>query len=63
MRAVLDWSHGLLSEDERQFFRALGIFTAGFTVEAVTAVAMDAARTGIDAIDRLADLVEPFWDL
>src|SRR6266849_5565948 len=57
MRAVLDWSHGLLSEDAQPFFRALGIFAGGFTVEAAAAVAMDAATTGIDAIDRLADLV------
>jgi predicted ATPase len=57
MRAVVDWSYGLLSEDEQLFFRALGIFAGGFTVEAVAAVAMDAAKTRIDAIDRLADLV------
>src|SRR6266481_3025954 len=57
MRAVVDWSYGLLSEDEQRFFRALGIFAGGFTVEAAAAVAMDAATTGIDAIDRLADLV------
>jgi len=57
MRAVLDWSHGLLSEDEQLFFRALGIFAGGFTVEAATAVTRDAAKTRIDAIDRLADLV------
>jgi predicted ATPase/DNA-binding winged helix-turn-helix (wHTH) protein len=57
MRAVVDWSYGLLSEDEQPFFRALGIFAGGFTVEAVTAVAMAAARTRIETIDRLADLV------
>jgi predicted ATPase/DNA-binding winged helix-turn-helix (wHTH) protein len=57
MRAVLDWSHGLLSEDEQRFFRNLGIFAGGFTVEAAAAVAGDAAKTRIDAIDRLADLV------
>jgi predicted ATPase len=57
MRAVLDWSHGLLSDDEQRFFRALGIFTGGFSVEASAAVAMGAASTRIDAIDRLADLV------
>jgi predicted ATPase len=57
MRAVVDWSYGLLSEDEQRFFRALGIFAGGFTVEAAVAVAMDAATTGVDAIDRLADLV------
>ncbi|MBT1514069.1 MULTISPECIES: winged helix-turn-helix domain-containing protein [unclassified Bradyrhizobium] len=57
MRAVVDWSYGMLSEDEQRFFRALGIFAGGFTVEAAVAVAMDAATTGVDAIDRLADLV------
>jgi len=57
MRAVLDWSYGLLSEDEQRFFRTLGIFAGGFTVEAAAAVSMDAANTRVDAIDRLADLV------
>jgi predicted ATPase/DNA-binding winged helix-turn-helix (wHTH) protein len=57
MRAVADWSYGLLSEDEQLFFRALGIFAGGFTVESAAAVAMEAAESGIDAIDRLADLV------
>ena len=57
MRAVVDWSYGLLSEDEQLFFRALGIFAGGFTVEAAAAVAMDAANTRTVAIDRLADLV------
>jgi predicted ATPase/DNA-binding winged helix-turn-helix (wHTH) protein len=56
MRAVLDWSHGLLSEIEQRFFQALGIFTGGFTVEAAAAVAMDSASTRVDAMDRLADL-------
>ena len=45
MRAVIDWSYGLLSEDEQRFFRALGIFAGGFTVEAAAAVATDAAKT------------------
>ena len=57
MRAVVDWSYGLLSQDEQRFFRALGIFAGGFNVEAAAAVAMDAATTGADAIVRLADLV------
>ena len=57
MRAVVDWSYGLLSQDEQRFFRALGVFTGDFNVEAAAAVAMDAATTSIDAINRLADLV------
>jgi predicted ATPase/DNA-binding winged helix-turn-helix (wHTH) protein len=57
MRAVIDWSYGLLSEGEQLFFSALGIFSGGFTVEAAAAVAMDSATIGIETIDRLADLV------
>jgi hypothetical protein len=57
MQAVVDWSCGLLSQDEQRSFRALAIFTGGFTVEAATAIAMDAATTDVDAIDRLAELV------
>jgi predicted ATPase len=53
MRAVVDWSYSLLSEDERRFFRALGPFRGAFTVDAAAAVAMDA---GVHAMDRLADL-------
>jgi predicted ATPase len=56
MRAAIDWSYGLLGEDEQLFFRALGIFSGGFTVEAAAAIAMDSA-TGCEAIERLADLV------
>jgi predicted ATPase/DNA-binding winged helix-turn-helix (wHTH) protein len=57
MRAVLDWSYGLLSEDEQRFFRTLGIFAGGFTVEAAAAVTIHTADTPYEALDRLADLV------
>jgi predicted ATPase/DNA-binding winged helix-turn-helix (wHTH) protein len=57
MRAIVDWSYRLLGEDEQAFFRALSIFTGGFTVEAAAAVVMDPAKTHIDAIDCLTDLV------
>jgi predicted ATPase/DNA-binding winged helix-turn-helix (wHTH) protein len=57
MHHVVDWSYGLLSEDEQLFFRALAIFSGGFTVEAAAAVTMDTRNTRIGAIDRLANLV------
>src|SRR5881394_1785623 len=56
MRSVVDWSYGLLSEDEQRFFRALGIFAGAFTVNEA-AVVLDAVKTRIDAINSLADLV------
>src|SRR5260370_23525007 len=31
MQAVVDWSYGLLSQDEQRFFRAPGMFPAGVT--------------------------------
>jgi predicted ATPase/DNA-binding winged helix-turn-helix (wHTH) protein len=57
MRAVVDWSYGLLSWDDQLLFRALGIFSGGFSVEAVGAMAGNSTAAGVDAIDRLADLV------
>ncbi len=57
MRAVVDWSYGLLGEDEQRFLRSLGIFAGGFTVEAAAAVVPDAAKSRNNAIDYLADLV------
>ena len=57
MRAVVDWSYGLLGEEEQAFLRSLGIFAGGFTAEAAAAVVPGAARTRNSAIDHLADLV------
>jgi predicted ATPase/DNA-binding winged helix-turn-helix (wHTH) protein len=57
MHHVVEWSYGLLGEDERLFFRALAIFCGGFTVEAAAAVTADAGNGRTDAIDHLAELV------
>jgi len=57
MGAVLDWSYGLLSEEEQRFFRALGIFRGVLTVEAAAAVALGEPANNTGAITRLADLV------
>jgi predicted ATPase/DNA-binding winged helix-turn-helix (wHTH) protein len=57
MRAVIDWSHGLLSDSEQRLFQAVGVFSGNFTTDAATAVAVDEGDTQIDILDRLADLV------
>jgi predicted ATPase/DNA-binding winged helix-turn-helix (wHTH) protein len=56
LRAALDWSHALLTPQERQLFRRLGVFRGGFTLESAQAVA---APEGVgdpallDALDAL----------
>jgi predicted ATPase len=39
LRATIDWSAGLLAADERAMLCDLGVFSAGFTLEAVESVA------------------------
>jgi predicted ATPase/DNA-binding winged helix-turn-helix (wHTH) protein len=38
LRAMMEWSHGLLDPEDRQFFRRLGIFPSNFSLDAAIAV-------------------------
>jgi hypothetical protein len=49
MRATIDWSYRLLSDDERICFARFAVFTGGATVEAAQAV----TAAGLDTLDRL----------
>jgi len=51
LAATLDWSYDLLTDAEQRLFRHLGVFTGGFSLEAVEAVA------GGDVLDALENLV------
>jgi predicted ATPase/DNA-binding SARP family transcriptional activator len=58
LRAVVDWSYGLLFEDERRVFDRLSVFAGGCTFDAARAVCADAEITADDVTDlvtRLAD--------
>lgn len=57
LRATLDWSFDLLAEQERVLLRRLAIFAGGFTLEAASAVASDAAIDEFAVIDLLSQLV------
>jgi predicted ATPase/DNA-binding winged helix-turn-helix (wHTH) protein len=57
LRATLDWSYELLPESERCLLRRLGIFAAGFTLEAANAVMSGQGCTPAVILELIANLV------
>jgi len=61
LRAAIDWSYNLLSEQEKILFRRLAVFIDGWTLEAAESVCSDAAgQSGIrseDALNLLEQLI------
>ena len=63
MRALIDWSHDLLSPKEQKLFRRLAIFVGGWALETAGAVCADeeAAEDAIESwevLDLLSSLVD-----
>ena len=58
LRAALEWSHGLLSEEERVVFRRLGVFSGGFPLELAQAVTSDSQIDAWAVLDVLGHLVD-----
>ena len=54
LRAMVDWSHELLTESERTLFRRLSVFAGGFTLDAAEVV----CGPGEDAFEGLLGLVD-----
>ena len=52
LRALIDWSHELLSQDEQRLFRHLSVFAGGWTFEAAEAVCPD-----LDMLNLVTQLV------
>jgi predicted ATPase/DNA-binding winged helix-turn-helix (wHTH) protein len=58
LRATLEWSHQLLSAEERAVFRRLGVFVGGFSLELAQAVATDEGLDRWTVLDLLGHLVD-----
>jgi predicted ATPase len=57
LRATLDWSHALLTEQEQVLFRRLSVFAGGFTLEAAENVCAGSGVGERDILDLLTRLV------
>jgi len=58
LRATMDWSYGLLSDQERTVLRRLSVFAGGWTLEAAEAVCAGGGVGASDVLDRLTSLVD-----
>ncbi len=56
LRAMIDWSHDLLSNEERRLFRYLSVFAGGWTLEAAEAVSdRSSPISTLDLLSHLRD--------
>lgn len=53
LRATLDWSFNLLSDEEKQLFARMGVFAGGASLEAIEAVCGE-----VEVFEQLSSLVE-----
>jgi non-specific serine/threonine protein kinase len=58
LRATLDWSHDLLSEQEQVLFRRLAVFAADFRLEAVEAICPGSGLDKVEILGLLTGLVD-----
>ena len=57
LAATIGWSYDLLKPDEQRFFRALAVFTGGWSLEGASEVARDAGDE-FEVLDLLSRLVD-----
>ncbi len=57
LRATMDWSYDLLSDQERAVLRRLSVFAGGWTLEAAEAVCAGEGVEAADVLDLITQLV------
>jgi predicted ATPase/class 3 adenylate cyclase len=57
LRAMMDWSYSLLSDQEQRLFRRLAVFAGGWTLDAAEAICGEVSDE-FDVLDLLARLVD-----
>lgn len=62
LRNTIAWSYDLLSPEEQLWFRRLGIFIGGWSIEAVEAMARDEATDQTAPFDSALDMLEQLVD-
>ena len=58
LRALIDWSHDLLTAAEQRVFRRLAVFAGGFSLEAAEAVCAGDGVGADEVLDLVANLAE-----
>ncbi|HET6319231.1 MAG TPA: tetratricopeptide repeat protein, partial [Chloroflexota bacterium] len=58
LRALIDWSYDLLTEDERTLLRQLAVFAGSWTLDAAETVGRGPAADWLDMLEILTALVE-----
>ncbi len=58
LRALIDWSHELLGDDDRALFRRLAVFQGGWTLEAAETICAEVDGHWVDVVDGLTSLVD-----
>lgn len=58
LRAMIDWSYDLLTDEERSLFRRLGVFAGGWTIDALGNVCGEDEGDAWELIDTQQSLVD-----
>lgn len=58
LQATIEWSYGLLSEQERALYERLSVFAGGWTLEAAERICEGAELESADVLDLLMRLVD-----